>query len=173
MSAERQIRKMAGPAFPWHAAAIALSFIGILIPNFTPDTALAATTELIVADPRSGLAINGFDPVCYFTEKAAKFGQPTIEFPFGGVVWRFRNTGNRAAFEANPEVYMPRFGGYDPVGVARGRAVPGNPLHWTIVRDRLYLFYDADTAGQFSAAPEKFIQSAEEQWPDVRHNLAP
>ena len=36
-------------------------------------------------------------------------------------------SGNRAAFAANPDIYMPRFGGYDPLGVARGVAVAGNP----------------------------------------------
>ena len=35
-------------------------------------------------------------------------------------VWRFRNEGNRAAFAEHPEVYLPRFGGYDPVTIARG-----------------------------------------------------
>ena len=47
-----------------------------------------------------------------------------------GAIWRFRNEGNRAAFAADPEVYMPRFGGYDPVGdrarCARRRDIRGS-----------------------------------------------
>jgi hypothetical protein len=56
-----------------------------------------------------------------------------------GAVWRFRNEGNRAAFAEHPEVYLPRFGGYDAVAIARGVSVPGHPLFWTITGERLYL----------------------------------
>ena len=52
---------------------------------------------------------------------------------YAGAVWRFSNVGNREAFAARPDVYMPQFGGYDPVGVARGVAVAGNPLVWLII----------------------------------------
>ena len=42
----------------------------------------------------------------------------------------------------DPDVYMPQFGGYDPLGVARGVAVAGNPNVWLIAGERLFLFYD-------------------------------
>ena len=87
----------------------------------------AATTERIVVDRNSGLAISGFDPVAYFTDAKPLPGKGEYEQAVAGAVWRFRSAGNRAAFKADPDVYMPRFGGYDPVGVARGVAVPGNP----------------------------------------------
>ena len=38
---------------------------------------------------------------------------------------------------------MPRFGGYDPVGVARGVSTPGYPELWVVHDERLYLFYTA------------------------------
>ena len=73
-----------------------------------------------------------------------------FELTYGGAVWRFCNIGNREAFAAQPEVYMPRFGGYDPVGVARGIAVAGNPDTWLISEGRLFLFYDSERLGIFS-----------------------
>ena len=80
----------------------------------------AATTERVVVDRHTGLAISGFDPVAYFTDGgAADRAGPSSNSAYAGAVWRFRNEGNRAAFAADPEIYMPRFGGYDPVGVAR------------------------------------------------------
>ncbi len=66
-----------------------------------------------------------------------------LELRYGGAVWRFSNVGNRAAFAATPNVYMPQYGGYDPVGVARGVAVAGNPNVWLITGQRLFLFYDS------------------------------
>ena len=55
-----------------------------------------------------------------------------LELPYGGAIWRFSNVGNREAFAARPDVYMPQFGGYDPIGVSHGVAVAGNPSLWLI-----------------------------------------
>jgi hypothetical protein len=133
----------------------------------------AATTEQIVVDRNSGLAISGFDPVAYFIEGAALIGKDGIEHPFAGVVWRFRNEGNRAAFIADPQAYMPRFGGYDPVGIARGVAVPGDPRLWLMADGRLYFFYTPEARQAFAGDPETIAASAEKAWPAVRSTLAP
>ncbi len=133
----------------------------------------AATTERIVVDRHTGLAIDGFDPLAYFIDGEAKTGRPAYEYRFAGVVWRFRNEGNRAAFSENPDVYMPSFGGYDPVAVARGVATPGSPLFWIVAGQRLYLFYSADSRELFAAHTDRLIISAEGKWPAVRNLLVP
>ncbi len=85
----------------------------------------AGAPEPLVVNPNTGLALSGFDPVAYFTDGKPEFGRPDLEFRNDGVVWRFRNEGDRAAFADHPEVYIPRFGGYDPVAVARGEVGAG------------------------------------------------
>jgi hypothetical protein len=132
----------------------------------------AATTERIVTDRHTGLAISGYDPVAYFADAAARHGRPEIEARFAGAAWRFRNLGNRAAFLAHPETYMPAFGGYDPTGIARGAAVAGHPEVWLIVGERLYLFHNERTRAAFAADPKQFVTTAERQWNDVRKTLA-
>ena len=77
----------------------------------------------VVVNPATGLAISGVDPVGYFTDGKPVFGRPDVELTYDGTVWRFENEGNRAAFKADPDVYMPRFGGYDPVAIAQGKWV--------------------------------------------------
>ena len=105
-----------------------------------PDfAALATTTERIVVNRFSGLAIEGFDPVAYFVDSQPVLGLPDFEAWQGGAVWRFHNDGNRASFLAHPEVYGPQFGGYDPIDVARGVTVAGNPRFWAD-RGRTTLF---------------------------------
>ncbi len=90
-----------------------------------------------------------------------------------GVVWRFRSEGNRVAFVADPDVYRPRFGGYDPVGVARGVAVPGNPLLWAISDQRLYLFYSAETRNEFAGDRVRTITTADTVWPSIQRMIVP
>jgi hypothetical protein len=133
---------------------------------------LAAPRDRLVVDAHTGLAISGFDPVAYFTEAKPKFGRPDMELRLDATVWRFRNEGNRAAFAEHPEVYAPRFGGYDPVAVARGSSVPGHPLFWTVTGERLYFFYSAEARAAFLAEPGRIIEAAERKWPEVARTIA-
>jgi YHS domain-containing protein len=133
----------------------------------------AATTERIVVDWHTGLAIGGYDPVASFTDGKPIAGRPDFELRYGGAVWRFCNVGNRTAFAARPDVYVPQFGGYDPVGVARGLAVAGSPDHWLISGERLFLFYDQARREKFSADPERAIAAADHKWPEVSRTLSP
>jgi hypothetical protein len=133
----------------------------------------AATTDWIVTSPHTGLAINGFDPVAYFIDHKAMLGTGDFEYMYGGAVWRFHNAGNQGAFAAEPELYMPRFGGYDPVGVARGVAVPGDPRLWLMRGNELYLFYTQEARDTFMDDSEGIASLAERNWPSVQLTLSP
>ncbi len=126
-----------------------------------------------MADWHSGLAIGGYDPVAYFTDGKPLAGSPEIELRYGGVVWRFCNVGNRAAFAERPDVYMPQYGGYDPTGVARGVAVAGNPDLWTIASERLFLFYNPAQREKFLADPARLTAIAGRKWPLLLRSLNP
>ncbi len=131
----------------------------------------AATTERVVTDYHTGLAISGYDPVAYYTKSNAVVGRAEFEARIAGATWRFINEGNREAFIAHPEVYVPVFGGYDPMGVVRGVAVPGHPQVWLIAGERLYLFHNAQTREEFLAEPERFIGLAKKAWPELESTL--
>ena len=143
----------------------------ILAAGLVPIPLLAATTEWVVTNRYTGLAIDGFDPVAYFVEAAPKEGRAELEFRSDGAVWRFLNEGNRAAFAAAPAVYTPRFGGHDPMALARGAATAGHPALWLIAEQRLYLFYNAEARAAFARDPESAIEAAERNWPAVQRTL--
>lgn len=166
MAARRHMRKPAAVAGALGLAAMALAFAGIW-------PGCAATTEFVVVDRFTGLAISGFDPVAYFTDGAALVGRGEFEFRHAGVVWRFHNIGNRGAFAADPDIYMPRFGGYDPTAVARGAAVPGDPRVWLIAGERLYLFHSPVERDAFAADAARAITAADRAWPKVQRTLSP
>jgi hypothetical protein len=145
--------------------------VALSIGIFAPGILRAATDNQLAVNPETGLAISGFDPVAYFTDGKAIFGRPEIELKLDGVVWRFNNEGNRGAFAGHPEVYAPRFGGYDPVAIGNDRSVPGHPLFWVVVGQRLYLFYSEKTRAAFLADPGRIIDTAERKWPEVVRSL--
>jgi YHS domain-containing protein len=134
--------------------------------------ALAATTERVVTNRYSGLAIEGYDPLAYFIDARPGLGLPEFEAVQGGAVWRFTNEGNRDSFIAHPEVYGPQFGGYDPVDLARGVTVAGSPLFWLVSGERLYLFGREDTRDAFAANPVSYLKEARQRWPALEEQLA-
>ena len=132
----------------------------------------AATTERIVVDRHTGLALYGIDPVGYFTDGKPVRGREEFEYAYAGATWRFENEGNRAAFVADPDVYMPRYGGYDPLGIARGLATAGSPALWVVFDQRIYLFYTADARATFIGDPPAAIAAASARWAAVKSELA-
>jgi hypothetical protein len=165
MTAARQKRK--------HRAGLALSVTIAAALSLFGAAARASLTARIVVDWHTGLAIDGYDPVAFFTDGAPLPGTSAFELRHAGVVWRFRNIGNRAAFAERPDIYMPRYGGYDPVAVARGVAVAGAPNVWIIVGQRLFLFYDPADREKFAGDPAHTIATADRKWPQVERALGP
>ncbi len=133
---------------------------------------LASTTERVVVNRYSGLAIEGFDPVAYFVQRQPVLGLPDYEASQAGAVWRFHNEGNRASFVAHPEIYGPQFGGYDPIDVARGVTLAGNPHFFVVSGQRLYLFGLESNRDAFAAHPERYLPEAKQRWPKLEQTLA-
>lgn len=133
----------------------------------------AVTTELMITDRHSGLALFGYDAVAYYIEGAAHAGSPRFEVMFGGLTWRFRSEANRAAFIAGPGTFIPNFGGYDPMAVIRGAPVAGHPSVFVIHRDELFLFASEESREEFMRRPDPLYQAARIAWPAVRKTLVP
>ena len=167
MTAQRQER------YGWRPG---IAFFALLAGFFVGPgpglTVQAATTERVVTNRYSGLAIEGFDPVAYFTDSQATPGMADFEARERGAVWRFRNEGNRASFVAHPGVYGPQFGGYDPVDLGRGVTYAGNPRFWLVARDRLYLFGREENRDAFAANPARFLKDADGRWPVLEQGLS-
>jgi hypothetical protein len=178
MTAQRQERNGSrsgmgfrpGIAFMSLLASLGLVNLGALA--LFPYPALATTTERVVANRYTGLAIEGFDPVAYFVDARPAIGREAFEASESGAVWRFRNEGNRASFVAHPDIYGPRFGGYDPTDLARGVTFAGSPLFWLISGQRLYLFGREENRDAFAADPGRLLREANQRWPRLEQGLA-
>ncbi|MCC6947707.1 MAG: hypothetical protein IT539_08065 [Bradyrhizobiaceae bacterium] len=131
----------------------------------------SVTNELVVADPRAGVALYGFDPVSYFLDGEPRGGSEQHELRFGGFFWRFASEANRAAFQERPDAYVPAFGGYDPIALTRGAPVPGHPAIFVVHEGHLFLFQRPEHRDAFVAAPIAMSEAARAAWPLVRRTL--
>jgi hypothetical protein len=167
---KRGTRKACGAVFALFLSASLSAFLAGLV--FAPQSR-AATTELVISDPLTGIALYGFDPVAYFVDGEARQGSAGFELKHAGLVWRFRNEGNRAAFAERPGDYMPRFGGYDPLGIARGVPASGYPSLFVIHDSKLVLFASEENRKAFLASPNETLDAAVAVWPKVAQKLVP
>ena len=93
-----------------------------------------------------GVALDGYSPVSYFTEGKPELGDPAYSASFQGNNYWFTNTEQKMQFEANPERFIPAHGGWCTLMMGgSGRRTPGHPESWSIVDDRLMLFWSGDT----------------------------
>ena len=112
-------------------------------------------------------AINGYDPVAYFTQDMPVKGQLDYAYNWNDTVWLFSNPENLALFEADPEAYAPQFGGYCAYALSKGSLAPTVPEAWTIVDGKLYLNFSLRARELWSEDIPGNISLAEGYWPDI------
>ncbi len=112
----------------------------------------------------SGLALEGYDPVAYFTEGAPTKGSTAFTATHDGATYRFASAEHLAAFEAEPERYLPAYGGFCAFGTAMGRKFDGDPQVWKIVDGELYLNLNDDVQARWENDVPGFIENADHNW---------
>ncbi len=135
-----------------------------------PATALLSRPALAAEPPvyaTDGVAINGYDPVAYFTEEKPVEGMPDITVDWEDAMLRFASEENKAMFEADPEKYAPKYGGYCAYAVSKGYIATTDPAAWSIHEGRLYLNYSKSVRALWSVRKAAHIESADANWPSV------
>ena len=138
---------------------------------FSLPASAAALVTAIVTDPLTGVALEGYDPVSYFTEPDPVPGLPDFEYQWGGVPWYFATAANRDVFMRNPEIYAPQFGGHCATSLSRGYLSDGKPRLYAIVGMKLYLFYSVANREAFFQSEEISLRSAENGWMQLKGTL--
>ncbi len=141
-----------------------------LVTGAALSVAIATSTLAAGVDVNAsstGLAMQGYDPVAYFTEGAPAKGDYKITTVYNDATYRFASEENKATFEANPEAYAPAYGGYCAFGTAMGFKFDGDPNHWKIVDDVLYLNLSQDIQERWETDIPGFITSASANWTEI------
>ena len=111
------------------------------------------------------VAIHGYDPVAYFVDGGPRKGRADLAVERGGARWLFASEANRERFRAEPEKYLPAYGGYCAYGVAQGYLVKVDPEAWSVVNGRLYLNYDLSIREAWRKDVPGYVQKADGNWP--------
>ena len=114
------------------------------------------------------LALKGYDPVAYFTAAAPTPGRPEFELLHDGVRYQFASAQNRDLFKADPDKYVPQFGGACANNMANGQRSESDPTVWLIADGKLYVFAGAAGADNFRKDTRTASLRAAENWKTLK-----
>ncbi len=116
--------------------------------------------------------ISGYDPEAYFTDGKPVRGSGYHVTVVDGVTYVFSNAEHRKMFEADPQKYLPAYGGYCAYGVAVGKKFVADPEVWKIVQGKLYLNLDKDIQQKWDKDTTGYIKKADANWIEIKEKAA-
>ena len=138
-----------------------------LLSTFFGTTAQDLEIRLKHFNVNDGLALQGYDPVSYFTTEPME-GRKEISYLHKGVKYHFANARNRDTFVSNPEKYEPAYGGWCAYAMGeKGEKIRVDPETFKIIQGKVYLFYNFwgnDTLEDWNADERRLKSSADRQW---------
>jgi len=116
---------------------------------------------------RAGLALQGYDPVAYFTQNKPVKGNANFQSSYKGATYYFASVEHKQMFDKEPAKYEPQFGGFCAYAVSRGYTARIEPDAFQIVNGRLLLQYDRGVRDKFNQDTLGNLQKADQNWPGL------
>lgn len=115
-----------------------------------------------------GGALGGYDVVEYYNlsqgAKAVK-GKSAYATKYQDLTWYFKSQENLDKFKANPQNYVPKYGGYCAYAIAAKNKLVGPDANaWDIVDGKLYLNYSQKTQATWHKDTKGYIAKGNANW---------
>ena len=125
--------------------------------------AFAQTKTLLNLD-NSGVAIQGYDAVAFFTDNKPVKGDQKFLVKHDGAIYFFASKEHKDLFKADPAKYEPEFGGYCAYGVSRNKLVEIDVDAFQIVDGKLLLQYSKGVRDDFNKDAKANLAKANANW---------
>jgi len=138
-----------------------------LIPAIAVAPAAHAEKAPVYTGLFNNVAVEGHDPVAYFTEGRPVKGERAFSTEYNGAEFRFASQANLDTFLADPVKYAPQYGGYCAWAISQGYTAKGDADHWSIVDGKLYLNFNQSVQDTWEEDIPGFIALSDSNWPMV------
>jgi YHS domain-containing protein len=116
---------------------------------------------------KSGVALDGYDATSYFTGKPIE-GKKQFAISHQMIVYWFANQANLETFKANPNKYVPDYGGWCSYAIgAKGEKVEPDPKNFKLVNGKINLFYKdffSNTRDDWNKDETNLKKKADQNW---------
>jgi YHS domain-containing protein len=137
--------------------------LGIALPAF-------AQTKTLLNLDKTGVAIQGYDPVAFFIDHKPVKGGAEFTGKHDGATYLFSSKEHKDLFDKEPAKYEPVFGGYCAYGVSRNKLVEIDVDAFQIVDGRLILQYSKSVRNDFNKDTQGNLAKANANWPGLVEN---
>ena len=143
------------------------SFTALVVARFALPAFAASEPRWFNAG--DDLAASGRDVVAYFNLSGGDgvLGRSEFMMKHKGTTLHFANAENLATFQADPDKYAPRFGGYCAYAVSKGGTATTQPDTWTIHEGKLYLNFNLTVRDIWRQDISGNVAKADANWPSV------
>jgi YHS domain-containing protein len=135
-------------------------------------SALAGAAELVNID-KTGLALQGYDPVAYFTDGKPVKGSPEFTANYKGARYQFVSLQHRDMFNQAPAKYAPQFGGFCGYAASINKLAPIEVEYFQVLHDRLILQHNKKAWDLWHKDVEGNLKKADANWPALSQQKAP
>jgi len=127
----------------------------------------SAQTKTLLNLDKSGVAIQGYDPVAFFTEHKPVMGKPAFTSHADGATYQFASKEHKELFDKEPAKYEPLFGGYCAYGVSRDKLASVEVDAYQIIDGKLYMQYNKSIRDSFNEDQKGNLNKANQNWPGL------
>jgi YHS domain-containing protein len=135
-------------------------------------TLFASAGEVINVD-KSGLALQGYDPVAYFIDGKPVKGSPEFTATHNGGRYQFASAEHRDLFNQSPAKYEPQFGGFCGYAASINKLAPIEVEYFQVLHDRLILQHNKKAWDLWHKDVEGNLKKADMNWPGLSQQKAP
>jgi YHS domain-containing protein len=130
-------------------------------------------TRFLVNVDRRGVALQGYDPVAYFTEGKPVMGDARLQTVYMGAIYRFASAEHKALFDREPARYEPQFGGFCGYAASINKVSPISVDFWEIIDGRLVLQHNDKAWRLWHEDAPGNLKKADTNWPGLvdRHGV--
>ena len=153
-------------SFNLRSTALALALLSLGATAFAADEYNVSKGVTTAGVP---LGLHGVDAVALTTLGAVAEGDATFTVTHDGAAYYFASQKSADTFSADPEGYLPQYGGFCAYAVALGKKFDGDPMFADIVDGKLFLFVNGAVFERYLADRDAILAKAEQVWPSIRN----
>jgi len=127
----------------------------------------------VVNIDKNGLALQGYDPVGYFTDGKPVKGSAEFTVTYNGATYQFATAEHRETFQKSPEKYAPQFGGFCGYAASINKLAPIEVEYFQVLHDRLILQHNEKAWKLWHQDVEGNLKKADANWPTLAQQKAP
>ena len=126
-----------------------------------------AKKSRIVVDSQ-GVAIQGYDPVAYFTQNKPVKGSPSNKSVYQGAKFYFASAADKKEFDKNPSKYAPTYGGYCVNNLRKGKLEKGDPNVFSVYKGKLYFCSEKKGLEEFKKNIDQNLDETYNRWRQIQ-----